>query len=75
MHTTLTEKGQMKVHFYNPNPMIFQKKHLNDVGSSQFFPFPSSYHHNLNFVTKKTKNMGLDKINLDIKMDFMNLKF
>jgi hypothetical protein len=31
MHIALTQKGQMKVHFYSPNSMIFQKKHLNDV--------------------------------------------
>jgi hypothetical protein len=27
----LTQKGQMKIHFYSPNLMIFEKKHLNDV--------------------------------------------
>jgi hypothetical protein len=39
MHITLTQKGRMKVHFYSPNPMIFQKKHLKDVEVHTFFHF------------------------------------
>jgi len=48
MHTTLDQNGWMKIHFYNPNLVIFQKKHLNDVEVHIFSPFPNSYHHNLN---------------------------
>jgi hypothetical protein len=39
MHTTLTQIGQMKVHFYNPNLVIFPKKYLNDVVVHIFFHF------------------------------------
>jgi hypothetical protein len=39
MHTTLTKKGWMKVHFYNPNLVIFQNKPLNDVEINTFFHF------------------------------------
>jgi hypothetical protein len=39
MHTTFTQKGQMKVHFYSPSPMIFQEEHLNDVEIHIFFHF------------------------------------
>jgi hypothetical protein len=70
----LTQKGRMKVHFYNPNPVIFQKKHLNDVEVNTFFHF--QIHTTIIFIIFKTsKNMGLEKINLDIEMDFTNLKF
>jgi hypothetical protein len=39
------------------------------------FSFPNSYHHNLNILKKTSENMGFEKINLNIEMDFMNLKF
>jgi len=39
MHTTLTQKGQMKVHLYSPNLVILKKKHLNDVEVHIFFHF------------------------------------
>jgi hypothetical protein len=53
----------------------FKKKHLKWCWSSHFFPFPSLYHHNLNIFLKTFKNMGLEKVNLDIEMEFTNLKF
>jgi len=28
-----------EIHFYNPNPVIFEKKHLNDVEFNTFFHF------------------------------------
>jgi hypothetical protein len=37
MHNTLTQKGQMKVHFYDINTMVFQKKHLTNVEVHIFF--------------------------------------
>jgi hypothetical protein len=40
--------------------------------SSHFFPFPSSYHHNLNLFLKPFKRWALKKIKLDIKMNFTN---
>jgi hypothetical protein len=40
-----------------------------------FFPFPSSYLHNLNILKKHLKIWAFKKVNLNIKMDFMNLKF
>jgi hypothetical protein len=64
----------MKVHFYKPNPIIFQKKHLNDV-KVFFFPFTSSHHHNFYKFFLTSKNMGLGESNLNIEMDFTNLKF
>jgi hypothetical protein len=51
----------MKVHFESPNPMSFLKKHLNDVEVNIFFPFPSSYHHNLNIFLKLIKIWALKK--------------
>jgi len=39
MHIALTQKGQMKIHFYRPNLVIFQKQHLNDVEVHIFFHF------------------------------------
>jgi hypothetical protein len=62
----------MKLHFYSPNPMIFQKKHLNDVKVHIFFHFQV---HTMIIIIFKSKNMGLEKIYFDIKMDFTNLKF
>jgi hypothetical protein len=68
-----TQKGWMKVHFYSPNLVIFQKKHLNDVEVHTFFHF--QVHTTIIFYLFLTsKNMGLEKINLDIEMNFMNLK-
>jgi hypothetical protein len=39
MHITLNQNGWMKIHFYSPNLVIFQKKHLNDLEVHIFFPF------------------------------------
>jgi hypothetical protein len=39
MHIMLTQKGLMKVHYYSPNLVIFQKKRLNDVEVHNFFHF------------------------------------
>ncbi len=50
MHTTLNQNGWMKIHFYNPNLVNFQKRHLNDVEVHIFFPFPNSYHHISNIL-------------------------
>jgi hypothetical protein len=61
MHTALTQQGQMKIHFYNPNPVIFQKKHLNDVEVQNFF-FHFQVHITIMFFYKKTfKTMDLKK--------------
>ncbi len=43
--------------------------------SSHFFPFPNSYHHNLNLSFKTSKNMGLEKINVDIEMNLQIYNF
>jgi hypothetical protein len=40
-----------------------------------FFPYPSSYHHNLNLFKKTFKNIVPEKVNLDIEMDFTNFHF
>jgi len=61
----------MKIHFYNPNQVIFQKKHLNDVEIHIFLPFPSSYHHNFILFFKPLKIWALKK-SIHIEMDFMN---
>jgi len=72
--TLHSPKKVMKVHFYSPNPMIFQKTHLNDVEVHIFFHF--QVHATIIYLFFKTsENMGLEKINLDTEMDFMNFKF
>jgi hypothetical protein len=50
--------------------MIFYKKRLNGVEVHIFFHFQIH-----TTIIETFKNMGLEKVNLDIKIDFTNLKF
>jgi hypothetical protein len=43
------KKGKWKSIFIVQIQWFFKKKRLNDVEVHIFFPFPSLYHHNLNF--------------------------
>jgi hypothetical protein len=54
--------------------MIFQENHLNDVEIHPFFHF--QVHTTVIYLLFQTfKIMGLEKINLNIEMEFTNLHF